>query len=136
MILRVFKKTGATVWSREMMYKLLSQTVMLYGSESWVVTREMLKVLEGFHHQESIQITGMTAKHVADRDWGYPPVMAALEAAGLHPIQEYIRRRQEKISTQVERRPIYELCTKAEQRQGMIWIMRWWNQDVVHEYGE
>ena len=60
MISRVFKKTGATVWSREMMYKLLSQTVMLYGSESWVVTWVMLKVLEGFHHRSAIRITGMT----------------------------------------------------------------------------
>ena len=42
----------------------------------------MLKVLEGFHHWEARRITGMTAKCVADGEWEYPLVVAALEAAG------------------------------------------------------
>ena len=50
MIARVFVKTGATVRSRGMMYKAVAQLVLMYRSESWVVTGDMLKVLEGFHH--------------------------------------------------------------------------------------
>ena len=51
---RIFKnhsikmvKAGATVQEREMMYKVVVQTVLFNGSESWVVTDEMLKVLDG-----------------------------------------------------------------------------------------
>ena len=43
-------------------YKSLAQLVLLYVRESWVVTGDMLKVLEGFHHWETQRITGMTAK--------------------------------------------------------------------------
>ena len=40
---------GSTVRAQGMMYKAVVQLVLLYGSESWVVTRAMVKVLEGFH---------------------------------------------------------------------------------------
>ena len=45
-------------------------------------------------------------------------MVAALEAAGIHPIREYIRRRQVNIAEKVAFRPIYELCVKADGRPG------------------
>ena len=33
------------------MYKVVAQSVLFYHINNWVVTREMIKVLEGFHHQ-------------------------------------------------------------------------------------
>ena len=54
-----------------------------YGSESWMVTGDILKVLEGFHYWEARQITGMKVTCGAEREWEYPPVLAAMEAAGL-----------------------------------------------------
>ena len=53
---------GATVRAWVEMYKTVAQSVLLYGSNSWVVTREMLKVLTAFHHQAARQITEMMAK--------------------------------------------------------------------------
>ena len=64
--------------ARGMMHKELAQSVLLYESESCVVTGETLEVLEGFNHQADIQITGMTSKYVADREWEYPPVVVVL----------------------------------------------------------
>ena len=51
MIARVLENTGATVRDRGMMYKAVEQSLILYVSERWVVTGEMLKVLEGFYHR-------------------------------------------------------------------------------------
>ena len=48
MIERVLAKTGETVRARAMMYKAVDQLVLLYDSENWVVTGEMLNFLEGF----------------------------------------------------------------------------------------
>ena len=61
----------------------------------------MLKVLERSHHQATRRITGMTATHGLVREWGYLPVVAAMEAVGLHPIGEYIRRQQATIAEKV-----------------------------------
>ena len=50
MIARVPDKTGAMVQSRGMMYKAVTQSVLLYVSDIRVVTGNILKVLEGFHN--------------------------------------------------------------------------------------
>ena len=64
--------------ARGMMHKELSQSVLLYKSEICVVKGEMLEVMEGFHHQADIQITWMTEKYMADREWEYPQVVVVL----------------------------------------------------------
>ena len=56
-------------------------------------------------------------------------MVAALEAAGLQLIMEYIRRRQATIAEKVACSPIYELCIKAERRPGTILRQR-------HDYCE
>ena len=100
-ILKVLTKTEAKVWSRGMMYKGVSHTVLLYGRDSWVVTGEILNVLEGFHHQADRRIAGTTEKSVAYGTWEYPPVLLALEVLILYPIQEYIQRQKDTIVAQV-----------------------------------
>ena len=46
MIARVLEMTVATVQAQGAMYKAVAQSVLLYASESWVVTADILKVLE------------------------------------------------------------------------------------------
>ena len=60
MIERVLERTGATVRSRGENYKAVAQSVLLYGSEIWVVMEEILNALEGFHQQAVQHITGLT----------------------------------------------------------------------------
>ena len=124
---------AATVCDHGMVYKVVAQSVLLYVSESWVVTGEMLKVLEGFCHQATRKITGMMVTRDVGRDWEYPPVLASLESAGLHPTMQYIRRWQSNIAEKVSCRPIYELSVEAERRPGMSRSMIWWDQDLVNE---
>ena len=50
-IVRVLERTGSTVWERGEMYKAVAQLVILYFRKIWVVTKEMLEVLMGFHHR-------------------------------------------------------------------------------------
>ena len=75
--------------------------VLLYGSEIWVVTVKMLKVLPEFHHWAARRITGMTEKRGAGGEWEYPSVEEATEAAGIHPIGVYIKRRKTTILERV-----------------------------------
>ena len=51
------------------MYKAVDQLVLLYSSDTWVLTGEMLKFLEGFGHRAAWRITGMTATHGAVGEW-------------------------------------------------------------------
>ena len=133
MVARVLEKTGSTVQAQGDIYKAAVQSVILYGRESWVVTGEMLKVLEGFHHRVERRIMGLTEKYGAGGEWEYPSVVEAMEATGLHPIGEYIRRRQATIAERVYCRPIYEIYTEAERISGTSQMVRWWDQDTVNE---
>ena len=58
---RFLEKMGALVRARGIMYKVVSQLLLLYVSDSWVVTRAIIKVLEGLHHRTARWIMGMTA---------------------------------------------------------------------------
>ena len=64
MVEKVLGKTGAPVKSQEMMYKLLVQDFILYRIKIWLVMDAMMMVLEGFHHNISRQIVGMTEREV------------------------------------------------------------------------
>ena len=66
MITRVLVKTGSTMRSHLMIYKVVSQLVLLHGSDSLVVMGAMIKILEGFRHWAARRITGMTATRGAD----------------------------------------------------------------------
>ena len=76
--MRVLAKTGAMVRSCAMMYKAVAQSLLLYGSERWVVTGDMLKVLEVLHYQSARQITGMAVTCRVGREWEYPLVVVAI----------------------------------------------------------
>ena len=63
--------------------------MLLCGSDSWVVTGAMLKVLEGFHHRAAWNTTVLMDWRTEDGEWIYPPVDDAMESVGLWPIKEY-----------------------------------------------
>ena len=52
---------GETVRAQARMYKDVLHMVLLYRSESWVVTEAVLEVLEGFHHQVVRRIARISA---------------------------------------------------------------------------
>ena len=62
-------KTGEMVRAQGILYKAVVQLVLLYGSNSWVVTRAMLKVIEGFHHRVAINILGITERYNMSGEW-------------------------------------------------------------------
>ena len=57
------------MWARGMLYKGVSQTLLLYGSNDWVVTVAMMKFLEGFHNWADQLITGMVDWRMEYREW-------------------------------------------------------------------
>ena len=116
-----------------MMYKAAVQTVLIYGSEIWVVIDAMLKVLEGFHHQVTWRIAGMEAWQVGEGGWEWLLVVEALEATGMCPMKDFICRRKDTIEEHIANHPIYELCMGAEKIPGSISVIWWWDQDLNQE---
>ena len=53
--------------------------MLLFGSETWVLTPWLEKALEGFHHRAARRVAGMGPKRPQDGTWVLPTIGAALE---------------------------------------------------------
>ena len=113
-----------------MFYKAVVQSVLLYGCETWVITPQVLRVLEGFHHRVARRLSGRRPYYLPAEDrWVYPPIEEALEVANLFPMKHYIDARQNRLAESVATRPILELCQESERRSGSSRRTFWWTQE-------
>jgi hypothetical protein len=95
MISRVLTRESASPRISVLFYKATIQTVLLYGSETWVMTGEILQMLTSFHHGIAQRLTGHYPHPVSDTDdddWIYPSINKTLRLAGLFTMEEYLNR--------------------------------------------
>ena len=88
--------------------------VILFGSETWVLTTQFEKAINGFHHREAWRMAGMGSKRQPYGTWLYPPIGAALEMVGLEEIGIYISRHQNTFAQYIVTRTIMDLCLAEE----------------------
>ena len=74
--------------------------------------------MERCHHRISRIIAGNTDWRVSDEGWEWPLEEDALDAVGLWPVHEYVRRRQDIIEDYIATSSIYEFCNDSEHMQG------------------
>ena len=129
MVEKVVGKTVEPTKAHEMMNKALVHAVILYGREIWVVTDEIMSLLEVFHHSIDRWITGMTVRKGDGGECEWDSVDTALETTGIWPIRDYIRRRKATISEYLVRIQIYIFFTGAEWMKGFSRFLMWWDQN-------
>ena len=131
-ISRILVREGADAKTSGMFHVAVVQQILLYGSESWVLTPRILKALESFHHRVARRITGRMPRRLQNGTWYYPPIGKALEDAGLFSIAEYIARRQRTVAEYVVTRPIFDLVMAEERQRGTPASTRWWEQFTIN----
>ena len=109
-------------------YKAIVQAVLLYGSETWVISRSQLKMLEVFHRRVARYLCRKHIRKLADGTWECPPTVEVLDEAGLHSIHEYISRRRETVMRFIRNRSIYAQCKRTHSLVGTKKLY-WWNQE-------
>ena len=92
-----------------MFYQAVVAAVLLYGSESWVISAFDLRALEGFHVEAARRLTGMRPSKRGD-SWVYPTSADVLRAARLRTIGDYIARRRQTVLWAIADRPILDEC--------------------------
>ena len=110
-------------------YKAVVQSVLLYGSEMWTITRPILKALEGSHHRVARKLTGLGLSYLPAEDrWHYPPIEEALERAGMFTMEHYLSVRLNMLVVNVATRPILKLCQDAGRLSGSPGRQYWWHR--------
>ena len=85
-------------------FKAVIQAVLIFGSETWVVTPRMGKVLGRFQTQVDRRLTGQLLQRTTDGKWRYTLASAALEAAVFLTMEEFVRRRQNRVTQYIATR--------------------------------
>jgi hypothetical protein len=104
-----------------MFYKAVVQSVLLYGSKTWVLSKTVMAQLEGFHIQAAYK---MAKRHVPRRgpdwQWTYPKSEDVLEECGMYTIEEYIVKQRNTIAAYVVECSIFLRNPKSATRNHWI----------------
>ena len=67
--------------------------LLLFGSETWVLTAAMTQNLEGVHIGLLRQVTGKKAQRLRDETWRNEGEGSMIEATGTKRLRDYINKR-------------------------------------------
>ncbi len=106
-ISKILSREGTDSKTMASFYKAIVQSVLLYGAESWAITKSVEKKLRSFHRRCARYITRRHIRQNEDESWTCPASDSVLEEAGLWTVQEYIRRRRETVMNYANKTTIY-----------------------------
>ena len=107
--------------------------MLLYGAESWTITRQNLEKLDRFHKRSVQYMTGVHIRKCADGTWVHPDHAPLFEKCRILPIEVYIARRQSTLRDYLvqHKRELWEevqgLTPLAQDPQKVMW----WRQHCV-----
>ncbi len=112
-------------------YLAIIQAILLYGSETWVISLQAMARREGFHIRAA---WCMAQKHKPWqgpwKEWVYLKSEDVLRECGMKSIAEYIQTRRQTIELYVSTRPILQECRQGEQQRGTVPHQWWWEQPM------
>ena len=79
---RILGWEGADPKVSHKFYIAVTQQVLLFGAETWVLTQRMEAALDAFQGRVSRRLTGRMPRRGRDGKWLYPPVAGATKEAG------------------------------------------------------
>ena len=101
-----------------MFYREVVQSILLYGSDTWVLLETIEKKVEWEHTGFLRHITGKRSQRIVDGKWETPGAEVVWEAVGTQSAMTYIRRWQANVAQWVALRPIFEECVGEEGYKG------------------
>jgi Reverse transcriptase (RNA-dependent DNA polymerase) len=121
---RVLVREGAKTKVISRFYESVILSVLLYGSETWVMTDQHYRALNTFHKVAARKIAQLPIRYDGEKEeWIYPPLQKVFEKTGLSPLYDYIHKRREYILDFAKNHPLYqELTTAARSNNRTLWV--------------
>ena len=130
----MLKQEGAYRIISEKFYRVVVQVVLLFGSETWVLSAAILNKLEGVNVDFLRQVTGIKAQRLGDETWTKEGPDRVHQAAGTKPLQEYINKRQATIAEWVGLHTIFEVSAGDIGYEGGGELCKpWWQQEAAEQ---
>jgi hypothetical protein len=125
-IARILAREGASTKVMGYFYKAIVQAVLLYATETWVVTEHSMKALNSFHHRCARHIAGDHIRQNPNGEWYLPATDRVLEVSGLLTVEAYITKRVDTMRALMEGRPIFDQCLASTPSPNNINQKVWW----------
>ena len=125
---RILSKKGADAKTMGTFYKTIIQSVLLYGSETWVTSKQMIRMLRSFHHRCARFITGKHIWQDTEGNWHCPSSKEVLKMAGLKEIEIYIEQRKTTLMKYANERPVYKICKMSNPIASNVNQLVWWTK--------
>ena len=110
LLARVLSREGADTKVSWTFYIAVTQDVLLFGSETWVLTARMEKALDSFQSRVARKLTGRQPRNGKEGTWYYPSLVGSMKEAGIVRIQTSILRRQNTVAKFIATKLILDLC--------------------------
>ncbi len=98
-------------------YKFTVQSILLFGSKTWIFSPVSVKVLKGFHIKAAWHMAGKRPMNFCDGTWMYPNSTDNLKDIGLKTSSHYIAVRWQHIADYIVNMPIFLTCVSGGRRQ-------------------
>ena len=122
---RVMGREGADLKVSRSFYTAVTQQVLLFGAEMWVLKRKMESALDALQGRLGRKLTGRHPHQGRDGRWFYPSLAGVMKEAGIVRIRTSILWRQNTVGQFIVTRLILGLCEGAVRRPGAQVPMRW-----------
>ena len=103
---RILGREGADPKVSQMFYIAVTQQVLLFGAESWVLTGKMESALDAFQGRVARRLTGRVPRLGRDGKWQYLPLAGAIKDAGIVRARTSVFRRQNTVAQFVATRTV------------------------------
>jgi hypothetical protein len=124
---RVLTREGANVKMVAKFYLTVVQSVLLYGSESWCLTKRQMSLLSAFHNRCARSISKRWIKREDDGTWTCPGMAETFRVSGLDPIEKYIQKRKAALMPHARSRAIFRKCLRTNRNPRAAHKVVWWN---------
>ena len=106
------------------------QYVLLLGSDSWVITPNVLRFLSSLHNWV-VQRTTERMPRCQNGRWENPPIGEALSETDLEKIGKYISCCHTSVAQYITTRSISDLVVVEEKQPISPATMHWWEQEII-----
>ena len=107
---RILGREGADLKVSRNFDIAVTQQVLLFRAETWVLTKRMEASLDAFQGRVARRLTGRMPRHGRDGKWVYLPLAGATKTAGIVQERTSVLRRQNTFAQFIAMRPILGLC--------------------------
>jgi len=114
-IYRILRSDGCSPHVMAYFYKTIVQSILLYGSETWVLSQRLRRRLDSFHLRCARLMAHRHIRQLPTGEWEHPDSMEVLELCKMSPLSTYIAKRKTTIlqSFAIPHSELYKQCLRV-----------------------